>query len=281
MRQLTFLNKSTRVFAMSKQVILVTGASAGIGRVCANSLHQSGWTVIGASRRGTSSGGWSGLAMDVDDDASVKDGVAKVLTEQGRIDAVLANAGFGIAGAAEQTSIAEAKAQFETNFWGAIRIVSEVLPHFRKQGGGRLLLTSSIGGLLGIPYQAFYSASKFAIEGYAESLAYEVEPFNIHVTLIEPGNFKTDFTANRRMVEVTGDDPYRAARQKAVSMMERDEINGASPLLVARVVEKVLNAKRPPRRVSVGKLDERAGIMGKRLLPFRLYEKAAKGSLGV
>ena len=266
---------------MSKQVILVTGASSGIGRVCADSLHQSGWTVIGASRRGTSSAGWSPLAMNVDDDGSVTDGVAKVLKEHGRLDAVLANAGFGIAGAAEQTSIADAKAQLETNFWGAVRIVNAVLPIFRNQGGGRLLLTSSIGGVLGIPYQAFYSASKFALEGYAESLAYEVEPFKIHVTLIEPGNFKTDFTANRRMVEVTGDDPYKAAREKAVSMMERDEINGADPLLVAKVVEKVLNAKKPPRRVSVGKFDERVGIMGKRLLPYGLFEKAARGSLGV
>jgi len=265
---------------MSKQVILVTGASSGLGRICADSLHQSGWTVIGASRRGTSSSGWTPLAMDVDDD-SVTNGVAEILKEHGRLDAVLANAGFGIAGAAEQTSIADAKAQVETNFWGAVRIVNAVLPHFRNQGGGRLLLTSSIGGLLGIPYQAFYSASKFALEGYAESLAYEVEPFNIHVTLIEPGNFKTDFTANRRMVEVTGDDPYKTAREKAVSMMGRDEINGADPLLVAKVVEKVLNEKRPPRRVSVGKFDERVGIMGKRLLPYRLFEKAAKGSLGV
>lgn len=266
---------------MNKHVILVTGASSGIGRVCADALQQSGWTVIGASRRGSSSGEWSPLVMDVDDDASVSNGIAQILEEHGRLDAVLANAGFGAAGAAEQTPIDDAKAQFETNFWGAIRIANAALPIFRSQGGGRLLLMSSIGGLLGIPYQAFYSASKFALEGYAESLAYEVEPFNIHVTLIEPGNFKTDFTANRRMVKITGDDPYKAAREKAVSTMERDEMKGADPVLVARAVEKVLNSKNPPRRISVGKLDERVGIIGKRLLPFGLFEKAAKGGLGI
>ena len=151
----------------------------------------------------------------------------------------------------------------------------------RRQGGGRLVLMSSIGGLLGIPYQAFYAASKFALEGYAESLAYEVAPFNIHVTLIEPGNFKTEFTQNRRLATPLPDDPYRAARDKAIAVMERDEVNGADPKDVAKVVERVLNDKNPPRRASVGKFDERMGVMGKRLLPFRLFEKAAKSSLGV
>jgi short-subunit dehydrogenase len=111
---------------------------------------------------------------------------------------VLACAGWGLAGAAEQSSIEDAMAQFNTNFWGAVRVVNAALPGLRERGGGHVVLMSSIGGILGIPYQAFYSASKFALEGYAESLAYEVAPFNIHVTLVEPGNFKTDFTAARR-----------------------------------------------------------------------------------
>jgi NAD(P)-dependent dehydrogenase (short-subunit alcohol dehydrogenase family) len=242
---------------MNKSVILITGASAGIGRECANHLASTDWTVIGASRRGTSSGSWQGVAMDVDSDNS------------------------GLAGAAENSSIEDAKAQFETNFWGAVRVTRAALPRLRDQGGGHVVLMSSIGGILGIPYQAFYSASKFALEGYAESLAYEVAPFNVHVTLVEPGNFKTDFTAVRRKVEVTGDDPYRTACEKAIAIMERDELHGADPADVAKVIEKILTNKNPPRRVSVGKLDERMGIMGKRLLPFRLFEKAAKSSLGV
>jgi len=266
---------------MNNSVILISGASAGIGRECANHLSTSGWTVVGASRRGTSEGSWQGIEMDGDNDESVARGFAQVRAEHGEVSAVLACAGWGLAGAAEQTSIEDAQAQFNTNFWGAVRVVNAALPGLRERGGGHVVLMSSIGGILGIPYQAFYSASKFALEGYAESLAYEVAPFNIHVTLVEPGNFKTDFTAARRKVVVTGDDPYRAACEKAIALMERDEVNGADPADVAKVVEKILHSKNPPRRVSVGKLDERMGIMGKRLLPFRLFEKAAKSSLGV
>ncbi|MGP8010046.1 MAG: SDR family oxidoreductase [Acidimicrobiales bacterium] len=266
---------------MNKSVILITGASAGLGRECADHLAGAGWTVMGASRRGTSGDAWQGVTMDVDSGDSVASAFDQVLAEHGRINAVLACAGWGLAGAAEHTTIEDAKSQFETNFWGAVRAVNAALPQLREQGGGHVVLMSSIGGLLGIPYQAFYSASKFALEGYAESLAYEVAPFNIRVTLVEPGNFRTDFTAARKKVEATGDDPYRAACEKAIAVMERDERGGADPALVARVVQKILNDKNPPRRVSVGRFDERVGIMGTRLLPFRLFEKAAKSSLGV
>ncbi len=266
---------------MNKSVILVTGASAGIGRKCATHLASAGWTVIGASRRGTSSDSWRGVPMDVDRDRSVERAFEIVDAEYGQLNAVLACAGWGLAGAAERTSLEDAKAQFETNFWGAVRVVNATLPRLRERGGGHVVLMSSIAGILGIPYQAFYSASKFALEGYAESLAYEVAPFNVHVTLVEPGNFKTDFTAARRKVELSVNDPYRGACEKAITVMERDEVNGADPVDVARAVEKILRSKNPPRRVSVGKFDERMGIMGKRLLPFRLFERAAMSSLGV
>jgi NAD(P)-dependent dehydrogenase (short-subunit alcohol dehydrogenase family) len=266
---------------MNNSVILITGASAGIGRECADQLSKVGWTVIGASRRGTTSGPWTGVAMDVDSDTSVAGAFEAFDTVHDHLNAILTCAGWGLAGAAENTPIDDAVAQFQTNFWGVVRVVNAALPRLRKQGGGHVIIMSSIGGILGIPYQAFYSASKFALEGYAESLAYEVAPFNIHVTLIEPGNFKTDFTAARRKVAAAGNDPYEAACEKAITVMERDEIKGADPADVARVVEKVLRSSNPPRRVSVGKFDERMGIMGKRLLPFRLFEKAAKSSLGV
>jgi len=262
-------------------VVLVTGASAGIGRACADRLHARGWTVVGASRRGTSSGGWEGLVMDVDADESVRAGVAGVLARHGRIDAVVASAGWGVAGAVEHTAVDEAKAQLETNFWGVTRVVQAVLPAMRAQGGGRLVLISSIGGIVAIPFQAFYSASKFALEGMAEALAYEVAPFKVAVTLVEPGNVRTDFTANRRMAAASGDDAYGEALARAVGVMERDEANGVAPEVVARAVGAVLAARNPPRRVSVGRAGERVGILAKRLLPFRLFESAAKGSLGI
>jgi len=264
------------------RVVLITGASAGIGRACADRLHEAGWTVVGASRRGTTSGAWSGLVMDVDSDESVRDGVAEVLTRHGRIDAVVASAGWGVAGAVEHTTIDEAKAQVETNFWGATRVVQSVLPAMRTQGGGRIVLISSIGGVVAIPFQAFYSASKFALEGLGEALAYEVAPFGIDVTLVEPGNIRTDFTANRKMAAAsTGDDVYKGALDTAVGVMERDEANGAAPDVVAAAVHNILDARRPPRRVSVGKAGERIGILAKRLLPHRIFEAAAKGSMGV
>ena len=266
---------------MSKGIVLVTGASAGIGGASAQRLAQSGWTVIGASRRGTSSGQWRGLTMDVDDDASVEKGIASVLGEHGRIDALVTAAGWGVAGAAEQTSTSDAKAQLETNFWGTVRCVHDVLPTMRKQGGGRIVMIGSIGGVIGLPYQSFYSASKFALEGYAEALAYEVGPFDVQVTIVEPGNFKTDFTQERRMVPTPLDDPYAKARDRAISKMEHDEINGADPKGVAETVERVLTTSRAPRRVSVGKFDERFGLLAKRVLPYRFFEKSARGSLGV
>ena len=203
--------------------------------------------------------------MDVDDDDSVRTGVAGMLAAGGRIDALVASAGWGLAGAVEQCTIGEAKAQLETNFWGCVRVVQQVLPAMRAQGGGRIVLMSSIGGVIGIPFQAFYSASKFALEGLGEALAYEVAPLGVHVTLVEPGNVKTDFTASRRMAQAAGGDPvYGAALTKAVGLMERDEADGVPAADVAAVVRRVLESRRPPRRVSVGKAGERAGLLAKR-----------------
>ncbi|HEY7011632.1 MAG TPA: SDR family oxidoreductase [Streptosporangiaceae bacterium] len=270
------------------KVALVTGASAGIGQACADLLSRAGWAVTGASRRGTASAGGQGLVMDVDDDASVRDGVRHVLLAHGRIDAVVTAAGWGLAGAVEHTPVEEAKAQFETNFWGCVRLVQAVLPAMRAQRSGRIVLISSIGGVLGVPFQAFYSASKFALEGLGEALAYEVAPFGIDVTLVQPGNVRTDFTASRRLAGMdgqaggaAGDPVYGAAVAKAVGVMERDEVNGAPPDDIAVAVRRVLDAKRPPRRVSAGKASERVAVLAKRILPYRVFEAAAKSGLGV
>jgi NAD(P)-dependent dehydrogenase (short-subunit alcohol dehydrogenase family) len=263
------------------KVVLITGASAGIGRATADRLHAAGWTVVGASRRGTASAGWQPLEMDVDDDDDTRRGLSSIREEHGRLDAVVASAGWGLAGPVELTPIDRAKAQVETNFWGVVRVVQSALPAMREQQGGRLVLVSSIGGLIALPFQAFYSASKYALEGYAEGLAYEVEPFGIHVTLVEPGNIRTDFTANRHTVEEDPGGVYTDAATKAITLMEKDEMNGAPPDRAAAVIQRVLESKRPRRRVSVGKIGERIGIPAKRLLPHRLFEKAAGSSLGV
>jgi len=264
------------------KVVLVTGASAGIGRACAERLRDAGWVVVGASRRASAPDGVAGMAMDVDDDDAVRQGVAQVLERHGRVDAVVAGAGWGLAGAVEDTPVDEAKAQLETNFWGAVRVVQAALPAMRAQGGGRIVFIGSIGGVVAIPFQGFYSASKFALEGLAEAMAYEVAPFGVRVTVVEPGNVRTDFTAARRMASgAQSDDAYRPALDRAVGVMERDEANGVPAGAVAAIVGKVLTARTPPLRVSVGKAGERVGILAKRVLPFRLFAAAAKSSLGV
>ena len=169
-----------------------------------------------------------------------------MLARHHRIDAVVASAGWGVAGAVEHTTIDEAKAQVETNLWGATRLVQQVLPAMRAQGGGRIVLISSIGGIVAIPFQAYYSVSKFALEGFGEALAYEVAPFGIEVTLVEPGNVRTDFTANRKMAASSGgDEVYRRALDTAVCTMERDEANGVPADDVAAVVERVLDCETP------------------------------------
>lgn len=263
------------------KVVLISGASAGIGRACADRLAKAQWVVYGASRRGSASQNWQGLCMDVDDDASVAAGVDRVRQDQGRIDAVVAAAGWGLAGPAEHTPVAQAKEQLETNFFGVVRLVHQVLPDLRRQGRGHLVLVGSIGGVIGLPFQSFYSAAKFALEGYAEALAHEVAPFGIQVTVVEPGNVRTEFTANRREIATGPHDPYAAASHKALEVMARDEAHGVAPEAVAATVDRVLASARPPRRVSVGRASERVGIVAKRVMPYRLFEWAAKSSLGV
>lgn len=266
---------------MASRVILITGASAGIGAACADRLHDRGWTVVGASRRGTTTGGWAPMAMDVDEDDSVRAGVAEVTADHGRLDAVLACAGWGLAGAVERTPIAEAKAQFETNFWGTVRLVEAALPTMRAQQRGRVVLVGSMAGRIAIPFQAFYTASKFALEGYAEALAPEVAPFGIHVTILEPGNFRTDFTEARRRRAATADDPYASTEAKALARMEADERAGTAPDEAAEAVERVLTADRPRLRVPIGNRLERTGLVARRLLPDRLFARAARSSLGL
>ena len=265
---------------MAGRVVLITGASSGIGLACARHLHDRGFDVVGASRRTTDGVPWACEVMDVDDDASVAAGVARVAAGHGGIDAVVTCAGWGLAGPVETTPVDEARAQLETNFFGTVRVVTAALPHLRARRG-RIVLLSSIGGVIGLPFQAYYSASKFALEGWAEALAWELKPHGVPVTLVEPGNFATGFTGARRTVPTAPDDPYAAAAAKAIGTMEADEAGGADPVRVAEVVERVLTARRPPRRLSVGPAGERIGVLAKRLLPNRLFEAASASSLGV
>jgi NAD(P)-dependent dehydrogenase (short-subunit alcohol dehydrogenase family) len=212
--------------------------------------------------------------MDVTDAASVQAAVDRVLAEAGRIDVVVNNAGIGYAGAVEDTSLAEARATFETNFFGALRVCKAVLPAMRAQGAGLIVNVSSIGGLMGLPYQGLYSASKYALEGLSEALRIEVRPFGVRVVLVEPGDIRTAFTANRRSVQRAEDpaSPYREQYRRTLARIEADEVGGAPPEVVARTVARIVANPRPRLRYVVGPFYEQVAVWIKRLVPAGLFE---------
>jgi NAD(P)-dependent dehydrogenase (short-subunit alcohol dehydrogenase family) len=212
--------------------------------------------------------------MDVDRDDSVNDGVRRLLEREGRIDVVVNCAGYGLAGPFEETAIEEVKAQFETNFYGVIRVCQAVLPLMRRQRAGLIVNISSIGGLIALPFQGFYSASKFALEAATEALRMEVAPYGIGVVLIEPGDFSTSFTSNRRVaVRSAVNSVYRERFEQALASMERDESSAPSPLAVARLLGRVLDKRSPSCRYLIGTFPERAAVILRLLLPSRFYER--------
>ncbi len=268
------------------RVVLVTGASSGIGRATAEHLATRGWRVYGAQRRlpaaGQAPAGVGMLIMDVDDDASVEHGVSMVHRDAGRIDAVVNNAGMAWMGAVEDTSVAEAKAQLETNFFGAFRVCRAVLPIMRAQGRGHIVNVSSLAGVLGLPFSGLYSASKFALEGMTESLRFEARRFGIKVVLIEPGDFDTQLPVARRATEgARTNDAYRDALARFKAQQDKDEAAAPTPEPVARLIARILDTENPRLRYSVGMLGQRIVVPLKRLVPQRLLERLLTLALGL
>ncbi len=258
----------------NQRVVLVTGASSGIGEACASYLARRGFTVYAASRRAPEREEVRVLRMDVCDDTSVREGIAAILDREGRLDAVVNNAGMGIAGAIEDTSIEEAIAQFDVNFFGTLRLCRAALPVMRARHYGYVVNIGSISGLIAIPFQGLYSASKFAIEGFTEALRIEVRPFGIRAVIVEPGDHRTEFTGSRRLTVASNtDSAYTAKCRRAVAKMAADEQSGPGPERVARVVYRVLNTPDPRLRYTVGPAPQRAAAWLKRLLPNAAIEK--------
>ncbi|HUI24679.1 MAG TPA: SDR family NAD(P)-dependent oxidoreductase [Candidatus Kryptonia bacterium] len=262
--------------AADHKVVLITGASSGIGKACADHLAARGYRVFGAQRRVPAATGTSAiemLAMDVDDDRSVAQGVQSVLQSAGRIDAVVNCAGNAWMGAVEDTSIDEAKAQLETNFFGVLRVCRAALPAMRQQGGGYIVNISSLAGVLGLPFSGLYSASKFALEGMSESLRLETRRHGIKVVLVEPGDFRSQLAAVRRTVQgAEANDTYRTAFDKFKIQQEKDEAGAPTPEPVALLVEQILRNPSPKLRYTVGVLGQRIVVPLKRLLPQSLFE---------
>ncbi len=257
----------------SSQVALVTGASSGFGKVIAERLGRTGITVYGTSRsRRADEPAYRMIPMDVGDETSVREAVATVVDRESRIDILVNNAGMGIAGAVEDTTISEAQRQFDTNFFGAVRVIQVVLPHMRGQGSGSIINIGSIAGQIGTPFQGFYSASKFALEGLTEALRLELRPFGIDVVVIEPGDFKTGFTDSRVVAEAASDGAYAEQFNKTLDVYVRDEISGADPELLADLVERVLRSRSPKVRYLVGMFGQKAAVMLKRMTGSRTFE---------
>ena len=257
-------------------VVLVTGASSGFGQEISTALQQRGHRVYGTSRNPTAAARKFDtlIAMDVDDDASVMAAVAHVLGDAGRIDAVVNNAGLGYAGALEDTAVEEARRQFETNLFGVHRVCRAVLPHMRERRTGHIVNMSSLGGLVTVPFQGMYCASKYALEAYTQALRMEVRPFGIQVAMIEPGDFATGFTAHRRMTAAsTPGSPYAARCRSAVAAMAEDESATTDIGPVVRAAIDALESDRPPLRYPVASRLQLALVRLRHLLPQRLYEK--------
>jgi len=237
-------------------VVLVTGASSGFGLSIANDLTSAGYRVYGASRKvdGAASNNrtFERIRMDVDDDGSVARAIEELIAREGVLDAVISNAGMGIAGALEDTSSEEAIAQFQTNFFGNHRVCRAVLPHLRARERSHIVVIGSLAGLFGIPFQGMYSASKFALEGYCEALRIELRKSPERVSILEPGDFATGFTASRRLAAASGaGSVHRATFVKALETIEHDETEGGDPALVSESVRAILEMASPPLRTSV------------------------------
>jgi NAD(P)-dependent dehydrogenase (short-subunit alcohol dehydrogenase family) len=238
---------------MKDRVALVTGASSGFGRLTAALLARADYRVFGTSRKEHSAAppGVEMLVLDVQSDASVHACIQQLLALAGHIDLLVNNAGHAHASLIEETGLGTARDVFETNFWGVIRVTNAVLPSMRQRRGGHIVNVGSLAGLVGIPGQGFYSASKFALEGYSEALSLEVERFNIKVSLIEPGFFKTSLHEEMsRGDQVIAD--YRTLRDAVESSLERAISQGNDPEKVAELIVKVAESKSPRLRYRVG-----------------------------
>jgi len=265
---------------MTDRVALVTGASSGIGEATARRLQAAGFATYAVARRvdrmsGLAAGGVHTFAMDVTDDASMVAGVDRVVSEQGRIDVLVNNAGYGSYGAVEDVAIDEARRQFEVNVFGLARLVQLVTPHMREQGRGRIINISSIGGKFYEPLGAWYHATKFAVEGFSDSLRLELAPFGIHVVIVEPGPILTEWNTIARdsLVETSEGGAYEDRAHRVRATMQRGDTGWAasSPEVVAKKILTAATARHPRIRYPVGR-GAGSVVLARRLLPDRAFD---------
>jgi NAD(P)-dependent dehydrogenase (short-subunit alcohol dehydrogenase family) len=265
----------------AQRTAIVTGAASGIGRASAEALVRAGFKVFGTSRRMTASGpgNVSMLVCDVTDDAAVNSLVSTVLSQTGRIDVLVNNAGIGLIGGAEESSAEQARAMFDVNVFGVIRMTNAVLPIMRKQRSGRILNLSSVLGFIPSPFSALYSSTKHALEGYTESLDHELRAHGVRAILIEPAYTKTAFDQNA----VSPDQPlpaYEMARLNATTVIQEAMKTADDPRLVADVIVKAATAAKPKKRYTVGKLASQLSLL-RRFVPAFAFDKSLRKQLGL
>jgi NAD(P)-dependent dehydrogenase (short-subunit alcohol dehydrogenase family) len=241
---------------MRQKVVLITGASSGIGRASVLGFAQAGWRVVATMRQPAKEQELQKipnvtlLPLDVTSDESVAGAVAAAVDQLGKIDVLLNNAGYGLMGAFEETDLSKIEKQFHTNVFGLMRVTKAVIPYMRKQGSGRIINVSSIGGRIGIPLYSSYHATKFAVEGFTESLSFELKPFGIDVVLIEPGAIATNFLGSSAdIVRSVSGSPYKNYFERVFARYEATAGSGSQPSEVAAKIVRAASVQSPSLRV--------------------------------
>ncbi|GAA4736085.1 oxidoreductase [Phytohabitans rumicis] len=265
---------------MTDKVAIVTGASSGIGEATARKLRTQGFTVYAAARRvdrmaPLAEVGIRPVRVDVTDDASMVGFVEQVVAESGRVDVLVNNAGYGSYGAVEDVPLDEARRQFEVNVFGLARLTQLVLPHMRRQGSGRIVNISSIGGKIYEPLGGWYHATKFAVEGLSDSMRMELAPLGIHVVVIQPGAIATEWSgiAGQHLLATSGQGAYADQAERAAAFFMADPTGQASPpSVIANAVAKAATARRPRTRYAVGR-GAKPILAARRVLPDRAFDR--------
>jgi NAD(P)-dependent dehydrogenase (short-subunit alcohol dehydrogenase family) len=267
-----------------KKVILVTGASSGIGLASATALHQAGHIVYGTTRNLAKkiNAPFNLIELDVTDDESAKAAVGKIIAAEGKIDVLVNNAGNGIAGPAYAMPVEKAKQQFEVNFFGVVRMCSTVIPEMLKKNSGLVVNISSLAGLFGLPYQSMYVASKYAVEGYTESMRMELRKTGIKLATINPGDFKTEFTGSREKIPFAIDHAIlKSNYDVAVASIEKDENAGADPIAIGKQLVKIVGKSSPAHQYLVGAIGQTIAVTLKKTLPGGIFEGLMADHYGI
>ncbi|AVR45841.1 short-chain dehydrogenase/reductase [Christiangramia fulva] len=259
----------------SQKVVLITGASSGIGKSIASYLTQNNFKVYGTSRNPekSSSGDFKMIQLDVTNLQSIRDAIKHIVQKEGRIDILINNAGVGITGPVEETPEEEIKKAFETNYFGPLNIIRQVLPVMRANNQGLIINITSIAGYMGLPYRGIYSATKGALAITAEAYRMELKEFNIKMTNVAPGDFATNIAAGRYHAPVRDGSPYKNAYGKTLKLMNKHVDAGKDPQLMAERILEIINTPEPRVHYKVGEQLQKFSVKLKGLLPDKLYER--------